>query len=83
MKKVNINTIEELLNFVKREEVSPQDAISVFGKAFNVKCILFIDAITRELTTNKETVIKTIEEYVRKVREDKVYNKIVLFTSNN
>jgi hypothetical protein len=81
--KVDINTIDELLQFVKREEVSPQDAISVFGKAFNVKCVLFIDAITRELTTNKETVISTIEEYIRKVRDDKVYNKIVLFTSNN
>ena len=80
---IEINTIDELLTFVKREEVSPEDAISVFGKAFNVKCIIFIDAITRELTTNKETVINTIEEYVRKVREDKVYNKIVLFTSNN
>lgn len=80
---IEINTIDELLTFVKRESVSPQDAISVFGKAFNVKCILFIDAITRELTTNKETVITTIEEYIRKVREDKVYNKIVLFTSNN
>ncbi len=78
-----INTIDELLTFVKRDEVSPNDAISVFGKAFNVKCIIFIDAITRELTTNKETVINTIEEYVRKVREDKVYNKIVLFTSTS
>lgn len=81
--KVDINTIEELLTFVKREEVSPEDAITVFGKAFNVKCISFVDAITRKLTTNKETVITTIEDYIRKVREDKVYNKIVLFTSNN
>jgi len=81
--KLDINTIDELLTFVKREEVGPQDAITVFERAFNVTCILFIDAITRELTTNKETVINTIEEYIRKVREDKVYNKIVLFTSNN
>lgn len=80
---IEINTIDELLTFVKREEVSPEDAISVFGKAFNVKCITFIDALTRKLCTNKETVINTIEEYIRKVREDKVYNKIVLFTSNN
>lgn len=71
------------MTFVKREEVSPGDAISVFGEAFNVKCITFIDPITRKLCTNKETVINTIEEYIRKVREDKVYNKIVLFTSNN
>ena len=81
--KVDLNTIDELLTFVKREEVSPEDAISVFGKAFNVKCISFVDAITRKLCTNKETVISTIEEYIRKVREDKVYNKIVLFISNN
>lgn len=80
--KVDINTIDELLTFVKGEGVSPEDAIKVFEKAFNVTCIMFVDAITRELTTNKETVITTIEEYVRKVREDKVYNKIVLFTSN-
>ncbi len=83
MKKVDINTIDELLQFVKREEVSPEDAITVFEKSFGVTCILFVDAITRKLTTNKETVITTIEEYVRKVREDKFYNKIVLFTSNN
>lgn len=81
--KVDINTIDELLTFVKGEGVSPEDAIKLFEKAFNVTCIMFVDAITRELTTNKETVISTIEEYVRKVREDKVYNKIVLFTSNN
>ena len=80
--KVDINTIDELLAFVKREEVSAADAISVFGKAFNVKCISFVDAVTRKLCTNKETVIRTIEEYIRKVREDEVYNKIVLFTSN-
>lgn len=80
--KVDINTIDELLTFVKGEGVSPEDAIKLFEKAFNVTCIMFVDAITRELTTNKETVISTIEEYVRKVREDKVYNKIVLFTSN-
>lgn len=80
--KVDINTIDELLTFVKREEVSAADAISVFGKAFNVKCILFIDAITRELCTNKETAIKTIEEYIRKVREDKIHHKIVLFTAD-
>jgi hypothetical protein len=80
---IEINTIDELLTFVKRKEVSQKDAISVFERAFNVTCIMFVDAITRELTTNKETVINTIEEYVRKVREDKVYNKIVLFTSNS
>lgn len=80
---VDINTIDELLTFVKGEGVSPEDAIKLFEKSFGVTCILFVDAVTRELTTNKETVISTIEEYVRKVREDKVYNKIVLFTSNN
>lgn len=78
--KVDINTIDELLTFVKREEVSQKDAITVFEKAFNVTCIMFVDAVTRELTTDKETVISKIEEYIRKVREDKVYNKIVLFT---
>ena len=80
---IEINTIDELLTFVKREEVSPEDAISVFKKAFNVTCITFVDAITRKLCTDKAMVINTIEEYIRKVREDKVYNKIVLFTSNN
>ena len=77
-----INTIEELLTFVKLPEVSPEDAITVFEKAFNVTCITFVDAITKKLCTDKAMVVTTIEEYIQKVREGKVYNKIILFTAN-
>jgi hypothetical protein len=80
---IEINTIDQLLTFVKRKEVSPEDAINCFEKAFNVTCILFTDALTGKLCTDKETVINTIEEYIHKIREDKVYNKVVLFASNN
>lgn len=80
---IDINTIDELLTFVKREEVSTKDAINVFKKAFNVTCILFIDAITRELCTDKEMAINTIEEYISKVKADNVYSKIVIFRTNN
>lgn len=80
---IDINTIDELLTFIKRKEVSTKDAINVFKNAFDVTCILFIDAITRELCTDKEMAINTIEEYISKVKADNVYSKIVIFRTNN
>jgi len=73
-----IENYNELLTFIKREDVSASDAITVFGNAFNVTNIVFICAITREPNLIKEEVIRKIENYVTNY-ENGIINKIVLF----
>jgi hypothetical protein len=76
---IQINTPDELLCFVNRKDVSTKNAIDVFGKCFKVKNIIFIDAITKEISIDKNKAIEKIESFVNDVKDGKRYNKIVLF----
>ena len=70
---ININNYDDLMSFIKREDVCPMDAINVFEKAFSsadVVCITFVDAITKEADLDKDTVIQKISEFVDAIKKD-------------
>jgi hypothetical protein len=43
-----------MIAFVKRDDVSAQDAIAVFGSSFNVMCITLVDPFTEEAELDKK-----------------------------
>lgn len=77
---IEITDYNDLLTFVKRADVSPANAVTVFGKACNVVCISFVDAITRKTTLSKQDTINKIESFISEAKEGKKPHKVVLFT---
>ena len=75
---VTINNTDDLLNMVRMGDISPVDAIGIFERAFNVDAIILTCAISNELATDKETVISTIEGYIKRCKAG-TYDKVVLF----
>jgi len=61
---IKINNHIELLEFIKRDDISKYDAYNVFEKALNVVCIVFIDALTKELLIEKNEMIKELEAII-------------------
>lgn len=59
---IQINNYSEMLDFIKRTDVSAVDAVSIFEKCTNKTCIVFCDAVTRQTNLTKESVLKTIDK---------------------
>ena len=76
---ITIDNYEDLLTFIKREDVSSRAAIDVFEGAFNIVAIIFICAITREPNFEKEKVIKKIEGYINNCKNGQ-FDKVVVFS---
>ena len=77
---IQINNPQNLLNFVRRKDVSAEDAIRVFGESFKVVPIIFIDSITRKSTLKKDNVVTKIERFIEAAKNDPKFNKsIVIF----
>jgi hypothetical protein len=62
MNTLNINSIDELIKFVNREDVSKEDALTVAQKCFGVKAITFGNRETGEATYTKEKIIEQIHK---------------------
>ena len=76
---ITIDNYEDLLTFIKREDVSSRAAIDVFEGAFNIVAIIFICAITREPNFEKEKVIQKIEGYINNCKNGQ-FDKVVVFS---
>ena len=79
METITINTPEELLTFVKRDNISSRAAIDLFEGAFSIVAIIFVDAQTREPNFEKEKVIKKIEGYINNCKNGQ-FDKVVVFS---
>lgn len=64
MTTININNIDELIEFVNREDVSIKDALKVAEKCFGVVSITFVSRDTGETTYTKERIIEQINKSV-------------------
>lgn len=60
---VNINTTAELLEFIKRDDVTADEAVEVVSKFLNVFTMFFVDDKNQ---INKDEVIKSTEYYITK-----------------
>lgn len=58
---IKINSKQELIDFVNREDVSKEDALKVAKKCFGVVSISFVNS-DGEATFSKEDIIKQIQE---------------------
>jgi hypothetical protein len=61
---IKINNHIELLEFIKRDDISTVDAVTVFEKAVKVVCFIFVDAMTKELLIEKSEMIKELEAII-------------------
>ncbi len=61
---IKINNHIELLEFIKRDDINKHDALTVFEKALKVICIVFTDAITKEVLIEKSEMIKELENII-------------------
>jgi hypothetical protein len=61
---ITIDSPAGVLAFIKRNDVSADDCISVFGRTFNVLCVTLIDAVTEKANLDKADVVKKIEEFI-------------------
>lgn len=78
--KITINNYDELLQFIKRDDVSAVDALNIFSESINVVCITFIDAITGKNDLNKSEIIKETEMIINALKADPYYKpKTILF----
>ena len=76
---ITINNYDQLLTFIKREDVSSRAAVDVFEAAFNIVVITFVDPITRETHLNKDKVINRIEDFINNCKNGQ-FDKVVLFS---
>ncbi len=74
---IQINNYNELLEFIKRDDINKQDALNVFEKALNIVCIVFEDAITKEVLFEKSDLVKKLENIIS--NPDYVPTPIILF----
>lgn len=61
---VEINSIDELIDFVNRPDVSKEDALKVAEKCFSIKTIVFVNRETGETNYTKESIIEQINKSV-------------------
>jgi hypothetical protein len=77
---ITISTYDELLTFIKRNDIDARAAIDVFESAFNpIVVITFVDPLTREPHLNKGKIITKIEEFIDNCLKGK-HDKVVLFS---
>jgi len=77
--RISINTPDELLKFVKRNDISAKDSLNVFCDAVNVICITFCDAITNETFITKDKVIQETENFLMNIKENPKDKKAIIF----
>lgn len=75
---ITIDNYDSLLEFVKREDISPIAAIDVFEGAFNIVAIILMDAITREPQIVKAQVVEKIEAFINNCKIGQ-FDNVVLF----
>ena len=63
---IKINDYIDLLEFIKRDDINRNDALTVFEKALNIVCITFVDAITKEVLFEKSYIIEKLENIIAK-----------------
>jgi len=71
-KEIQISTPDDLMAFIKRPDVTPEDAIKTFSKAFNsmdLRCVTLTDAVTGKAELNKEDVIQKIDNFIENLKE--------------
>jgi hypothetical protein len=70
--KIEINNYDDLTAFIKRPDVSPEDAIKTFSTAFDsteLLCVTLTDAVTGKAELNKEDVIQKISGFIDNIKE--------------
>lgn len=77
---IKINNHIELLEFIKRDDINRNDALTVFEKALNIVCIIFVDATTKLDLHEKSDIIKELENII--ATPDYVPTHIFLFSKN-
>jgi hypothetical protein len=58
--------------FIKRPDVTAEDAIKTFSTAFNstkLLCVTLTDAVTGKAELNKEDVIQKIDSFIDNLKE--------------
>ena len=78
---ISITNYDELINFIKRNDISAVDSLNVFCEAVNVTCITFFDAVTQEPLLKKANVIQEAEKFIKDRRENRPEKKIIIFFS--
>jgi hypothetical protein len=74
---ININAYDDLLIFIRRTDVSPGDAIDIFGSCCSVVPIVLTCAITDEISADKSKVIQVIEDYIIDVKKGIISNAVL------
>ena len=77
---IQINNYIDLLEFIKRDDINRNDALTVFEKALNIVCITFVDAITKIELYDKCDIINELEKII--ATPDYVPSHIFLFSKN-
>jgi len=80
MDTITVNNHDIFLKTIKREEMTTRNVLDFFERAFDVTIITLVDPASNELYSNKETVIKIIQDWLIEVKEGKQPNKVLLFS---
>jgi len=80
MDKITVNNHDIFLKTLKREDITARYAIDFFERAFAVKIITLVDASTNELYTDKEVVLKIIQNWLIEVKRGNKPNRVILFS---
>jgi hypothetical protein len=75
---LQIESLEDLILFVKREDVSVDDAIIVFATVLEVVPIIFKDKSGKQAISKSKT-IEIIQKYVNNYK-DGIVKKVVTFS---
>ena len=73
MNQMQINNINDLLKFVKRKDISVNDAFNIFEKCINVVCIIIVDANTGLDNISRTQIIDEAEKIAVEMKKDKNY----------
>jgi len=80
MDTITVNNHDIFLKTIKREEMTTRNVLDFFERAFDVTIITLVAPGSNELYSNKETVIKIIQDWLIEVKEGKQPNKVLLFS---
>jgi hypothetical protein len=73
MNQIQINNIDDLIKFIKRKEISVNDALNVFEKCLNVICIIIVDANTGLDNIKRTQLIDEAEKIAIELKKDRKY----------
>ena len=80
MDTITVNNHDIFLKTIKREEMTTKNALDFFERAFDVKIITLVDAGSNELYTDKDTVVKTIQDWLIEVKRGNKPNRVLFFS---